>query len=110
MGENPPGTLKGSGTGQGGIWHLALAGMLNSAGIDPDAAPWVPSKGAAPGLQELVAGGVEFVTCSVVEGETVELPGEVASRGSLTPLASRQYAAPSRKSIRPFFGMRASMG
>jgi len=28
-----PGKHKGSGTGQGGIWHLALAGMLNDAGI-----------------------------------------------------------------------------
>ena len=51
-----PGAYKASGTGQGGIWHLALAGMLQQAGIAPDAAPWVPSQGAAPGLQDLVAG------------------------------------------------------
>src|SRR5690606_38690902 len=36
-----PGTYKASGTGQGGIWHLALAGMLQEAGIDPSAVPWV---------------------------------------------------------------------
>ncbi len=63
-----PGKHKASGTGQGGIWHLALAGMLADAGAAPDAAPWVPSKGAAPALQELAAGGVDIVTPSVVEG------------------------------------------
>ena len=32
-----PGKLKASGTGQGGIWHLALAGMLHDLKIDPAA-------------------------------------------------------------------------
>lgn len=72
-----PGKYKGSGTGQGGIWHLALAGMLNEAGAAADAAPWVPSKGAAPGLQELVAGGVDVVTSSVVEASALIEAGKV---------------------------------
>ncbi len=72
-----PGKHKASGTGQGGIWHLALAGMLNTAGIAPDASPWVPSKGAAPGLQELVAGGVDIVTCSIVEAGALIDAGKV---------------------------------
>jgi tripartite-type tricarboxylate transporter receptor subunit TctC len=74
-----PGKFKGSGTGQGGIWHLALAGMLNKAGIPPNAVPWVPSRGAAPGLQELVAGGVDIVTCSVVEASALLDAGKVRS-------------------------------
>jgi tripartite-type tricarboxylate transporter receptor subunit TctC len=74
-----PGKHKGSGTGQGGIWHLALAGMLNKAGIPADAAPWVPSQGAAPGLQELVAGGVDIVSCSVVEAAALLEAGKVRS-------------------------------
>jgi tripartite-type tricarboxylate transporter receptor subunit TctC len=74
-----PGEHKGSGTGQGGIWHLALAGMLDKAGIEPDAAPWVPSQGAAPGLQELAAGGVDIVTCSVVEAAALMDAGKVKS-------------------------------
>jgi len=73
------GTHKGSGTGQGGIWHLALAGMLNAAGISPDAVPWVPSQGAAPGLQELVAEGVDVVTCSIVEAAALIDAGKVKS-------------------------------
>ncbi len=32
--------------------------------------PWVPSNGAAPGLQDLVAGGVEFVPCSLPEARS----------------------------------------
>src|ERR687894_753698 len=32
----PPGKLKASGTGQGGIWHLALVGWLQSLGLPPN--------------------------------------------------------------------------
>ncbi|MBL6946439.1 MAG: tripartite tricarboxylate transporter substrate binding protein [Rhodospirillales bacterium] len=77
-----PGKFKGSGTSQGGIWHLALAGMLQEAGVDPGAAPWVPSKGAAPGLKELVAGGVSVVTCSPTEA------GPLANAGKVKILAA----------------------
>jgi tripartite-type tricarboxylate transporter receptor subunit TctC len=77
--DNPPGTLTGSGTGQGGIWHLALAGMLQNAGMEPDRVPWVPSEGAAPGLQDLVAGGVDVVTCSVPEAQSLIDAGRVKS-------------------------------
>jgi tripartite-type tricarboxylate transporter receptor subunit TctC len=62
-----PGKFKASGTGQGGIWHLAIAGLLKQQGIDPNALPWVPSNGAAPGMQDMVAGGVEVVPCSIPE-------------------------------------------
>jgi tripartite-type tricarboxylate transporter receptor subunit TctC len=74
-----PGKLKASGTGQGGIWHLALAGMLKSLNIDPAAAPWVPSNGAAPGLQDLVAGGVDIVPCSIPEARSLIDAGKVKS-------------------------------
>ncbi len=66
-----PGKLKASGTGKGGIWDLARAGMLKTAGISVEAIPWVPSEGAAPGLQELVAGGVAVVTASLPEGASL---------------------------------------
>jgi tripartite-type tricarboxylate transporter receptor subunit TctC len=74
-----PGKLKASGTGQGGIWHLALAGMLKSLNVDPAAAPWVPSNGAAPGLQDLVAGGVDIVPCSIPEARSLIDAGKVKS-------------------------------
>ena len=72
-----PGKMKASGTGQGGIWHLAIAGLLKDQGIDPGALPWVPSNGAAPGLQDLVAGGVEVVPCSIPEARSMIDSGKV---------------------------------
>lgn len=85
-----PGKYKGSGTGQGGIWHLALAGMLNDAGISPDAVPWVPSKGSAAGLQELAAGGVDIVTSSIVEGAAMIAAGQAKA---LNVMASERIGA-----------------
>ncbi|MEY2803224.1 MAG: hypothetical protein RL657_560 [Pseudomonadota bacterium] len=66
-----PGKFKASGTGQGGIWHLALAGMLKDLKVDVSAAPWVPSNGAAPAMNDLAAGGIEFVTCSLPEARAL---------------------------------------
>jgi tripartite-type tricarboxylate transporter receptor subunit TctC len=74
-----PGKFKASGTGQGGIWHLAIAGMLKDLKIDPASVPWVPSNGAAPGLQDLVAGGVEVVPCSLPEARSLIDAGKVKS-------------------------------
>jgi tripartite-type tricarboxylate transporter receptor subunit TctC len=72
-----PGKLKASGTGQGGIWHLAIAGMLRSMNIDPASVPWVPSNGAAPGLQDLVAGGVQIAPVSLPEARSLIDAGKV---------------------------------
>jgi tripartite-type tricarboxylate transporter receptor subunit TctC len=72
-----PGKMKASGTGQGGIWHLAIAGLLKDQGVDPGALPWVPSNGAAPGLQDMVAGGVDVVPCSIPEARAMIDAGKV---------------------------------
>jgi tripartite-type tricarboxylate transporter receptor subunit TctC len=72
-----PGKMKASGTGQGGIWHLAIAGLLKEQGVDPAALPWVPSNGAAPGLQDMVAGGVDVVPCSIPEARAMIDAGKV---------------------------------
>jgi tripartite-type tricarboxylate transporter receptor subunit TctC len=74
-----PGALKASGAGQGGIWHLALAGMLQSVDVDPSAVVWVPSEGAAPGLTDLAAGGVDVVPSSVVEARALMEAGRIKS-------------------------------
>lgn len=66
-----PGKLKASGTGRGGIWDLARAGMLKAAGLPVNGIEWVPSEGAAPALQELAAGGIDLTTCSLPEGATM---------------------------------------
>ena len=86
-----PGKFKASGTGQGGIWHLALAGWLRDAKVDPAAVPWVPSNGAAPGLQDLVAGGVEFVPCSLPEARSLIDAGKVKSLAVMNPSRSALF-------------------
>src|SRR5688500_8078962 len=83
-----PGKLKASGTGQGGIWHLAIAGLLKDQGIDPSALPWVPSQGAAPGMQDLVAGGVDVVPCSIPEARSM------IDAGKARPLAIMDASPP----------------
>ena len=66
-----PGKLKASGTGKGGCWDIARAGWLIAAGVSPDAIPWVPSSGAAPTLQDMVAGGIPLSTCSLAEARAM---------------------------------------
>lgn len=66
-----PGKLKASGVGRGGIWHLSLAGMLDSLKLPPDAITWVPSAGAAPAFVDLAAGGIEVVSASLPEGRSL---------------------------------------
>jgi len=80
-----PGKFKASGTGQGGIWHLAIAGLLRDQKIDPASLPWVPSNGAAPGLNDLMAGGVEVVPCSLPEARALIEAGKVKSLAVMDP-------------------------
>jgi tripartite-type tricarboxylate transporter receptor subunit TctC len=75
----PPGKLKASGTGQGGIWHLALVGWLTAMGLKPDHVAWVPLNGAAPAMQDLAAGGLDLVTCSVPEARAMIEAGKARS-------------------------------
>ena len=69
--EENPGEVTSSGTGQGGIWHLALVGMLIDNDLPLDSVNFVPSEGAAPALQELVAGGIDMTTNALGESKTM---------------------------------------
>jgi tripartite-type tricarboxylate transporter receptor subunit TctC len=86
-----PGKFKASGTGQGGIWHLAIAGLLLDQKIDPAALPWVPSNGAAPGLQDMVAGGVEVAPVSLPEARSLIDAGKVRSLAIMDAKPSTLY-------------------
>ena len=86
-----PGKFKGSGTGQGGIWHLAIAGLLRDQKIDPAALPWVPSNGAAPGLQDMVAGGIEVAPVSLPEARSLIDAGKVRSLAIMNDKPSALY-------------------
>ena len=86
-----PGKFKASGTGQGGIWHLAIAGMLQDLKVDPASVPWVPSNGAAPGLQDLVAGGVQIAPCSLPEARSLIDAGKVKSLAVMADAPAALY-------------------
>jgi tripartite-type tricarboxylate transporter receptor subunit TctC len=86
-----PGKFKASGTGQGGIWHLAIAGLLRDQKIDPAALPWVPSNGAAPGLQDMVAGGVDVAPVSLPEARSLIDAGKVRSLAIMNDKRSALY-------------------
>jgi tripartite-type tricarboxylate transporter receptor subunit TctC len=88
-----PGKFKASGTGQGGIWHLAIAGLLRDQKIDPAAVPWVPSNGAAPGLQDMVAGGIELAPVSLPEARSLIDAGKVKSLAIMSDKPSALYPA-----------------
>lgn len=87
-----PGELQASGTATGGIWDLARIGMLDAAGLEPDAMPWVPSQGAAPAFQELVAGGVDVVTAALAEAASLVEAGEAKVLGVMAPERVERFA------------------
>jgi len=75
----PPGRFKASGTGQGGIWHLALVGWMQAMGLPANQVAWAPSNGAAPAMQDLVAGSLDLTTCSVPEARATIEAGQARS-------------------------------
>lgn len=78
--EEPKG-LKASGTAQGGIWHVSLAGWLNAIGLRADDVTWISINGAGPSLQELLSGEIAMVCCSLPEAQTLLEAGEVRCLG-----------------------------
>lgn len=76
-----PGEFKASGTAFGGIWHVAMAGWLDQQGVDPTAATWISINGSGPSIQELNAGGVDFICCSLPEVDALLASGKVRCLG-----------------------------
>ena len=103
-----PGKLKASGTGQGGIWHLALIGWLQAMGLKPDHVAWVPSNGAAPGMQDLAAGGIDLVPCSVPEARAMIEAGKARSLAIMAP--ERNPTFPNIPTLKEEMGIDYSTG
>ena len=76
-----PGRFRASGTSRGGIWDLARIGMLQEAGLSSSDLPWIPSQGAAPAFQELLAEGVDVVTAALVEAGPLLKAGQIKVLG-----------------------------
>ncbi|MCZ8141354.1 MAG: tripartite tricarboxylate transporter substrate binding protein [Acetobacteraceae bacterium] len=90
--SRPPGSFRASGTGQGGIWHLALVGWLQAMGLRGDHVRWVPSNGAAPAMQELAAGGVDIVTCSIPEARAMIDANRARALAIMAPARNPMFA------------------
>ncbi|QDV42364.1 Tripartite tricarboxylate transporter family receptor [Stieleria neptunia] len=85
-------SLRASGTAAGGIWHLALLGWLDRSDLPNESVTWVSINGAAPSLQELMAGGLEIVCCSIPEARALIDAGEIRCLGVMSK--ERSPAAP----------------
>ena len=86
-----PNKMTASGTGQGGSWHLALAGLMQADGLAPNSIRWVPSTGAATALTDLAAGGIDFVSCSMPEAEALLKSGRVRSLTVMSPKRAANF-------------------
>jgi tripartite-type tricarboxylate transporter receptor subunit TctC len=63
----------------------AIGGRLLKAGVDPGQFNWIASQGAAPALQELVAGGTDIVPCSLPEAKSLLDAGKIRAMAVLNP-------------------------
>jgi tripartite-type tricarboxylate transporter receptor subunit TctC len=86
-----PRALRASGTATAGIWHLALAGWLDTVGLRPTDVIWVSIAGSAPSLQELLAGGLDIVSCSLAEAQALLAAGRIRSLGVMADARVPQF-------------------
>lgn len=86
-----PGKLKASGTAQGGIWHVSLAGLLAEQKLPPGSVVWVPSNSNGAALVDLVAGGVDMVPGSHGEARSLIDARKVRSLAVLDETRSTLY-------------------
>ena len=106
--SSAPGKFKASGTGQGGIWHLALIGWLQAMGLKPDHVAWVPSNGAGPAMQDLAANGLDLVTCSIPEARALVEAGRAKSLAIMA--AERNPLFPTVPTLKEGAGVDYSVG
>jgi tripartite-type tricarboxylate transporter receptor subunit TctC len=72
-----PSQIRVSGGARMGAWHFAYLELLLDQGIDPAGVVFVPLGGAAPTMNELVAGGVELAPTSLPEARGMIDAGRV---------------------------------
>lgn len=88
--ENP-GELEMSGTASGGAWDLARAGFLLAAKLPVDSVKWIPTKGSAPAIVELLGGHIDAVCCSVPEAASQIEAGELRPLAVMAPKRLQEF-------------------
>jgi tripartite-type tricarboxylate transporter receptor subunit TctC len=98
-----PGRFKISGFPAGAAYHIAFGALLQQVGIPVASVPLVPGQGAAPGFQELAAGGIDITASSVPEGTAMRDAGRVRTLAVFS--AARLPAFPSIPTVKEAIGV-----
>ncbi len=75
--RSKPGAFTASGGARGNLGDLGRAGMLDTVGLPETAIKWVATDGAAPTLQEVLAGGLDLAFTSLPEARALLESGDV---------------------------------
>jgi tripartite-type tricarboxylate transporter receptor subunit TctC len=90
--RDTPGKLRASGTAFGGIWHVAVAGWLTTIGLQASDVTWIAMSGAAASRQELMAGGLDVLVCSVPEAQVLLKADKIRCLGVMADSRLPRYA------------------
>jgi tripartite-type tricarboxylate transporter receptor subunit TctC len=103
-----PTSLKIScGGGCNASWDIPFLSLLMDQGIDVSKVNMIPAPGSAAGLQELAAGGVDIVLCSLPETDALAGAGKVRSIGVMDEKRLERYpdvATVAEQVGKPFVG------
>lgn len=86
-----PGKRLFSGTAKAGIWDLARLALMNAAGLKAEDALWIPSKGAASAIPEILGGHIDVITCGIAELKTQLENGELRALVLMSPERSKTF-------------------
>lgn len=89
--NEPASTFASSGSGIGGTWHMAAAGFSKALGQPANKIDFIPSKGGAPALQDLVSGGLSLFTGSPVEAKALADAGQARILGVMADERSTAF-------------------
>jgi tripartite-type tricarboxylate transporter receptor subunit TctC len=94
--------------GCGGSWPVAVATLLDRWGVEVNKVRMIPGQGAAAAMQDLAAGGVDFVPSSLPEADAMLKTGTVRSLAVFGP--DRQENYPEVPSLKEATGLELELG
>ncbi|MEK0361959.1 Bug family tripartite tricarboxylate transporter substrate binding protein [Pseudomonas sp. CBC3] len=94
--------------GCGGSWPVAVATLLDRWGVEMSKVRMIPGQGAAAAMQDLAAGGVDFVPSSLPEADAMLKTGTVRSLAVFGP--DRQENFPEVPSLKEATGLELELG
>jgi tripartite-type tricarboxylate transporter receptor subunit TctC len=89
--SSPKGKFQFSGCGIGTVWDLARIGMMDFYKLAPASVKFIPTKGAAPAITELLGGHVDVITCSYPEAAPQIEAGNLRALAIMAPARNPQF-------------------